>query len=231
MHKSKELIAEIQARETSPQAYPRSLQENALVRIEGILETCRTMDSQRHEKLLTKEGPRGITVHPDPKHKSLLEEILRPSLDDHLKEPYSIDFAFHQNKFPYGIHTDSGYDENEQIYKQGIIPLDVSPKEASVYTVIFKEKVYHSTGFPLKDTSVIVRGCSVEPLQNMSGHTEKIESYLLPPEASQLTVALPFKWKRGSMAIWDRAHLHCSSLFAEAGIESKTGLMWITRRV
>jgi|GEM_PF-3007622 len=223
MQKSKQMIEAIQAFEAWPKAYGKCLPEELLQELEKVQETCQSMDSQRHEKLLTKEGPRGITVHPDPENKQRLEELLRPTLDQWLEEKYEIDFAFHQNKFPYGIHTDSGYDENEKIYKQGIIPLCQTPATAKVYTVIFAEKIYHSTGFPLRDPADM-------HVTKYKDYPEKIEPDLLPVEAAELTQALAFEWQRGSLAIWDRAHLHCSSLFDKAGIESKTGLMWIARR-
>jgi hypothetical protein len=223
VQKTPEHIRAIQSHEKSPFVICDAVSPKKLQEIEAVFASCKTIDTQRHEKLFTKQGPRGVTVHPDEAHKSRLEETLRPVLDGYLQEPYEIDFAFHQNKFPYGIHTDSGYDPKELIYKQGIIPLEIKPSLAKVYTVIFAEKVYHSTGFPLRDAKDLYEA----PQDSLD---RAIDPSMLPAEASKLQVAEAFEWKIGSMTIWDRAHLHCSSLFKATGIESKTGLMWITRR-
>ena len=219
-------IKKIQQHETQPLVLSNCLTPQSIQEILLIQKQC-FLDKERcHQKLFKDSIPQGITAHPAPHHHEALSKIVRPVLNKELSLPYEIDFAFHQNKFPYGVHTDSGYEPDELIYKQGIIPLEINPTEHDVYTIIFHQKVYHSYGISLEKISDIQKENWYQPIKNkkQTDHIpldQKFFQFLSP--------ALNFKWKIGDMAIWDRAHLHCSSEFELTGIQEKLGLMWITK--
>jgi len=216
----------IQKHETKPLVLSQCLPHESIRKIMRIQKEC-FLDKERcHQKLFKDQIPQGITAHPSPIHHKNLSDIIRPVLKNELTLPYDIDFAFHQNKFPYGVHTDSGYDPNEMIYKQGIIPLEIHPVLNDVYTIIFEQKVYHSYGISLDKIADIRNELWYQLPKNVSSteHIPLDQKYF-----EYLSPALSFQWKIGDMAIWDRAHLHCSSEFQLTGIKEKLGLMWITK--
>lgn len=239
--KSPDSIKEAQGFESKPEVLKGVFSPKELKKLNEI-KTKAYQDQERcAEKLLSKDKEAlGKMAHPNASLKEQIENIVRPKLKSILTEDYKMEFSFHRNFFPYGIHTDSGYDQNEKIYKQGIIPLEILPQGGEVYTVIFDQKAYHSISYP-KDIETIkalkpnelnqIKSWSKEPIDK-----EELSKYWNDPtntfsKFKGLSVALPFKWQMGSMAIWDRAHLHCSSDFSVHGIEGKWGLMWISRRV
>ncbi|MEO0336418.1 MAG: hypothetical protein AAF202_08485, partial [Pseudomonadota bacterium] len=192
------------------------------------------------KKLLKADGkPLGNMAHPQGEVKEQIEQLLRNKLQGELSEPYGLAFTFHRNYFPYGTHTDSGYDPEEWIYKQGIIPLEVDPVDTKVFTIIFEQKAYHSVSYPGKVETI--RALRPEELAMIEGLTDKtlsdeeLTDYFQGKQDSErfrgFQVALPFEWKLGNMALWDRSHLHCSSDFECHGVNGKLGLMWISWRL
>lgn len=239
--KSTQSIKEIQSFESKPQSFKKVFTPTELKAINQIKEEAYLDEARCAEKLLSKNKQAlGKMAHPNPALKIRIENILRPKLSSILTEDYELDFSFHRNFFPYGIHTDSGYDQDEAIYRQGIIPLEVSPTGGEVYTVIFDQKAYHSISYP-RDLETI-KALNTEELNQIKSWSkaavdkEVFSRYWNDPQEDfqafeGLSIALPFKWEMGSMAVWDRAHLHCSSDFSVHGVKGKWGLMWISRRL
>tara|TARA_Y100000590_G_scaffold466313_1_gene641253 strand:+ start:2116 stop:2859 length:744 start_codon:yes stop_codon:yes gene_type:complete len=239
--KSESLIKKIQSWESPPKNLENIFSETDLENLKKIADQCYQTPEWCQEKLIQKTGePLGKMAHPKNEMKLSVESIVKKALNPWLDGTYEMEFTFHKNYFPYGIHTDSGYDPDEKIYKQGIIPLEVYPKNKPVYTVIFEQKSYHSVGFPRdpkvienltqKEKEVLIDFCpgvySPSKMELRKYWDESALNWL-----NGFKIALPFEWKRGSMALWDRAHLHCSSDFEGHGIEGKLGLMWISRRL
>ncbi len=144
------------------------------------------------------------------------------------------DVAFHANKKPYGIHTDSGYDSEELIYKQGIIPLINKPDDKKTHTVILKQKCYHSSSFPnIKEDLKAQKFVELLDFStSLSPETYKKYWKCCPDREKQMrgfTIEHPFEWKIKDTVIWDRSHIHCSSDFEATGVNFKLGLMWISR--
>jgi len=239
--KSIQVIKDIKRFESKPSVLSQIFSSLELDQIRSIRDEAYKDLARCAEKLLSKTSePLGKMAHPNAELKTKLENIIKPKLKDVFTEECEMEFSFHRNLFPYGIHTDSGYDTAEPIYKQGIIPLDVYPADGDVYTVIFDQKCYHSISYP-KDLETI-RSLKPEELEQVkdwseAGSTKEELSKYWEPNKDQfenfkgLSIALPFKWNQGNMAVWDRAHLHCSSDFSISGIEGKSGLMWISRRI
>jgi len=234
------LISEIQRHEAAPQKLENLFSKAELDEIRSIRQEAYQDKSRCSTKLIANSSkPLGHTAHPGPELKKRLENIVRPKLSSHCPEKFEMDFAFHRNLFPYGIHTDSGYDPQEMIYKQGIIPLDVFPNDGEVYTVIFDQKCYHSISYPRKlETIKSLTPEELKQVKDWNSEKTKNEWYKYWEKNEDqfenfngLSIALPFKWKAGNMALWDRAHLHCSSDFSVHKIEGKSGLMWISRKV
>ncbi len=237
--KSKEIISKIISYETKPLTLKNVFNEQELNQIRNVRDDAYKDQSRCAEKLLSDHSePLGKMAHPNSELQSKLEKIIRPKLATHLTENYEMSFSFHRNLFPYGIHTDSGYDQDELIYKQGIIPLDVYPSSADVYTVVFDQKCYHSISYPKNLTTIeTLSEDERSQIHNWSDQFDKAElsKYWESEDDFEnfrgLSISLPFKWILGDMAIWDRAHLHCSSDFSVTNVDGKSGLMWISRRI
>ena len=132
---------------------PNFFSEHDLLQMEQWCEKCAQLPHGTSSRLIDKtQESNDWTRHP---HGKLKEEMnlffkqrIEPLINSTGRLTLSFDFAFHGNQKPYGIHTDAGYDPQEVIFQQGIIPLSFEPKTSSVYTVILDQKCYHSTGFP-----------------------------------------------------------------------------------
>lgn len=239
--KHPELIAKIQKHETQPRCLEGLFTDKELNEIhQAAIETYKHPD-RCNEKLIKESGePLGKMGHPKDDEAQFIEGLLRSKLSPFLPHEYGLAFTFHRNYFPYGTHTDSGYDPKEFIYKQGIIPLEVDPVGQLVHTIIFEQKAYHSVSYPGKLETI--QSLREEELQVIEGFNqdqsiseEELLRYFQGSKDLErfrgFQIALPFKWVRGNMALWDRAHLHCSSDFDNHGIKGKLGLMWISWRL
>ena len=231
----------IQEKESPPRVFQSVFANQELKFLKDIHQRSLEDPANCAEKLLQAKGtPLGQMAHPKGSLKKELEFLFREKLQGILDEPYQMAFSFHRNYFPYGIHTDASYDSQTVIYKQGIVPLEVDPVDAEVYTVIFKQKCYHSISYPNEvETIRALSSKQLKFIEHLSeGESEisdeELEAYW-QGEASKerlkgFSVDLAFRWLPGDMAMWDRSHLHCSSDFAGHGVNGKLGLMWITER-
>ena len=127
---------------------------------------------------------------------------------------------FQESYNPIGLHIDGGFNLNDLIYKQSLIPLTHVGS-----TIIFKNKFYgQSTNFTTdkkelekKDlkygqnirSSEHIGMFGTKPFDTEIHHKfinhEKIENLI------GLEVELIYEWEVGSMLIFDRTNLHCSS--------------------
>ncbi len=143
---------------------------------------------------------------------------------------------FQESYNPIGLHIDGGFNFDDLIFKQSLVPL--TPVGS---TIIFKNRHYgQSTNFTndrkeleKKDLKYGQNKRSNEHLgmygdkpfdkkihQNFLRH-EKIENLV------GLEVELIYEWDVGSMLIFDRTNLHCSSSVIEG---KKIGLTTFTKK-
>lgn len=143
---------------------------------------------------------------------------------------------FQESYNPIGLHIDGGFNLNDLIYKQSLIPL--TPVGS---TVIFKNRYYgQSTNFTIDKDQLGVKklnygqnfrsdkhiGMFGKKPFNKDDHNkflthEKIENLV------GLEIDLVYEWELGSMLIFDRSSLHCSSSKIEG---KKIGLTTFTKR-
>ena len=143
---------------------------------------------------------------------------------------------FQESYNPIGLHIDGGFNLNDIIFKQSLIPLSSVGS-----TVIFRNRYYgESTNFTLdkdelnkKDLKYGQNKRSSEHL-NLFGKTpfdkdlhkkylnhEKIENLV------GLELELIYEWEVGSMLIFDRTNMHCSSSIIKG---KKIGLTTFTKK-
>ena len=137
---------------------------------------------------------------------------------------------------PIGLHVDGGFELKNQIYKQSLIPL--TPVGS---TVIFKNRFYDmSTSFTQDPEELNKKNLSYGQNKRSSEHLnlfgnkpfdkEIHEKYLKHENIDNLKgleVELIYQWEVGSMLIFDRTHLHCSSSVIEG---KKIGIATFTKK-
>jgi hypothetical protein len=157
---------------------------------------------------------------------------------DNLKDEKNEDIVglFQESYNPIGLHVDAGFNNEEIIYKQTLIPL--TPRGG---TVIFKNKFYgNSTNFTINNDELNQKDLkygqnirSSEHLKlyknrpfNKSDH-EKYLKHEKIENLSGLEIDVVYEWEIGSMLIFDRTRLHCSSSFIDG---KKIGLTTFTKK-
>ena len=143
---------------------------------------------------------------------------------------------FQESYNPIGLHIDGGFNLEDLIYKQTLIPL--TPVGS---TVIFKNRFYgQSTNFTIDKKELQKKDLKYGQNKRSSEHLglygnkpfdkdlhkkfinhEKIENL------AGLEVELIYEWEVGSMLIFDRSHLHCSSSIISG---KKIGIATFTKK-
>ena len=157
---------------------------------------------------------------------------------DNLRDEKNEDILglFQESYNPIGLHVDAGFNLNEIIFKQTLIPLTSKGS-----TVIFKNKFYgNSTNFTIDEDELKVKDLKYGQNYRSSEHLkmyekkpfdeEKHEKYLKHEKIENLAgleVDLVYEWELGSMLIFDRTRLHCSSCVIDG---KKIGLTTFTKK-
>ena len=157
---------------------------------------------------------------------------------DNLKDEKNDDVLglFQESYNPIGLHVDAGFNSDEIIYKQTLIPL--TPKGG---TVIFKNKFYgNSTNFTINEEELKKKKLkygqnfrSSEHLKlydNKSFNKSHYEKYLKHEKMENLSgleIDMVYEWELGSILIFDRTRLHCSSCMIDG---KKIGLTTFTKK-
>tara|TARA_B100000700_G_scaffold32973_1_gene31644 strand:+ start:1250 stop:1957 length:708 start_codon:yes stop_codon:yes gene_type:complete len=153
--------------------------------------------------------------------------------DENGKDIYGL---IQESYAPIGLHVDAGFELKNQIYKQSLIPL--TPVGS---TVIFKNRYYGgSTTFTQDPEELKKKNLTYGQNKRSSDHLKlygdkpfdkKIhEKYLRHENIDNLKgleVALIYEWEVGSMLVFDRSHLHCSSSVIDG---KKIGIATFTRK-
>ncbi len=143
---------------------------------------------------------------------------------------------FQESYNPIGLHIDGGFDLENLIYKQTLIPL--TPIGS---TVIFKNRFYgESTNFTLDKKELEIKNLKYGQNKRSSEHIGMYgkkpfdltmhQKYLKHERIENLVgleVELVYQWEVGSMLIFDRTNLHCSSSVIDG---KKIGLTTFTKK-
>ena len=157
---------------------------------------------------------------------------------DNLKDEKNEDILglFQESYNPIGLHVDAGFNLDEIIFKQTLIPLTSKGS-----TVIFKNKFYgNSTNFTIDKDELNVKDLKYGQNFRSSEHIDMYnkkpfdkknhEKYLKHEKIENLAgleVDLVYEWELGSMLIFDRTRLHCSSSVIDG---KKIGLTTFTKK-
>lgn len=157
---------------------------------------------------------------------------------DNLKDENNEDILglFQESYNPIGLHVDAGFNLDEIIFKQTLIPL--TPKGS---TVIFKNKFYgSSTNFTIDENELKIKdlkygqnirsSAHIEMYEKKPFNKEDHEKYLKHEKLENLSgleIDLVYEWELGSILIFDRTRLHCSSSKIDG---KKIGLTTFTKK-
>ncbi len=157
---------------------------------------------------------------------------------DNLKtEDDNIIFGLFQESYnPIGLHIDGGFNFEDLIYKQTLIPL--TPVGS---TVIFKNRFYgQSTNFTIDEKELNTKKLNYGQNKRSNEHIglfgnkkfslDDHKNYLTHEKIENLVgleIELVYEWELGSMLIFDRTNLHCSSSKIEG---KKIGLTTFTKK-
>ena len=154
-------------------------------------------------------------------------------LDENGKDIYGL---IQESYAPIGLHVDAGFEAKSKVYKQSLIPL--TPVGS---TVIFKNRFYEgSTNFTQDPEELKKKNLGYGQNKRSSEHLKlygdkpfdkEIHKKYLNHEnignLKGLEVELIYEWEIGSMLIFDRSHLHCSSSVIEG---KKIGIATFTKK-
>jgi|TARA_B100000945_G_scaffold312057_1_gene306085 hypothetical protein len=143
---------------------------------------------------------------------------------------------FQESYNPIGLHVDAGFNYENLIYRQTLIPLTSVGS-----TVIFKNRFYgSSTNFTLDTKELQKKDLGYGQNRRSSEHIGMYgkqpfdksmhEKYLKHEKIENLAgleIEFVYEWEIGSMLIFDRTNLHCSSSKIEG---KKIGLTTFTKR-
>ncbi len=170
-------------------------------------------------------------------YQSLKKEIGDFKMDNLLDENGKEIFGLIQESYaPIGLHVDGGFELKNEIYKQSLIPL--TPVGS---TVIFKNRYYGgSTNFTQDPEELKKKNLKYGQNIRSSEHLKMYGNKPFDKEIHQkflkhedinnlkgLEVELIYEWEVGSMLIFDRTHLHCSSSVIEG---KKIGIATFTKK-
>ena len=157
---------------------------------------------------------------------------------DNLKDENGNDILglIQESYAPIGLHVDGGFEINNQIYKQSLIPLSSVGS-----TVIFKNRFYEgSTSFTRDPEELNKKNLTYGQNKRSDKHLQMYgdkpfdkriyEKYLQHEDINNLKgleVELIYEWEVGSMLIFDRTHLHCSSSVIDG---KKLGIATFTKK-
>ena len=234
----KNLIDEIKKLETEPKIVKNIFNKKE---IDGFLKLYKDLPITVHNKkqnVIKKRWLQGFNKDLEKIFCDRLEKEIGKFKMDNLKDDEGKDvFGLIQESYaPIGLHVDGGFELNSQIYKQSLIPLSSVGS-----TVIFKNRYYEgSTSFTQDPEELKKKDLKYGQNKRSDIHLrifgekpfdEKIHQKYLQHENIQnlkgLEIELIYEWEVGSMLIFDRTHLHCSSSVIDG---KKIGIATFTKK-
>ena len=234
----REKIEEIKKSESPPKIIKNLYSKEE---IQDFLELYKNLPITTHNKKQNVIKKRWLQGYSEKLEKLFLERLKKEigdfKMDNLLDENGKDVFGLIQESYaPIGLHVDGGFELKNQIYKQSLIPL--TPVGS---TVIFKNRFYEmSTSFTQDPEELKKKNLSYGQNKRSSEHLKlygnkpfdkKIHEQFLKHEnidnLKGLEIELIYEWEVGSMLIFDRTHLHCSSSVIKG---KKIGIATFTKK-
>ncbi len=234
----REKIDEIKKLESTPRVIKNLYSKEE---IEEFLKLYKDLPTTTHNKKQNVIKKRWLQGYNEKLEKLFFERLKNEIGDfkmDNLQDENGKDIygLIQESYAPIGLHVDAGFELKNHIYKQSLIPL--TPVGS---TVIFKNRFYGgSTTFTQDPEELKKKNLSYGQNKRSSEHLKlygdkpfdkKMHEKYLKHESIDnlrgLEVETIYEWEVGSMLIFDRSHLHCSSSVIEG---KKIGLATFTKK-
>ena len=233
-----EKIKEIKKLESPPKVIKDLYNKEEINEFLKLYEDLPTTVHNKKQNVTKKRWLQGYNENLERLFCSKLEKEIGKFRMDNLKDEKGRDiFGLIQESYAtIGLHVDAGFEFKNQIYKQSLIPL--TPVGS---TVIFKNRFYEgSTSFTIDPEELKKKNLNYGQNKRSSEHLklygdkpfnkEIHEKYLKHENIENLKgleVEMIYEWEVGSMLIFDRSHLHCSSSVIEG---KKIGIATFTKK-
>ena len=234
----REKIEEIKKFESAPKVIKNLYNKEE---IEEFLKLYKNLPTTVHNKKQNVIKKRWLQGYNEKLEKLFCERLQKEIGDfkmDNLQDENGKDIygLIQESYAPIGLHVDAGFEAKSKVYKQSLIPL--TPVGS---TVIFKNRFYGgSTNFTQDPEELKKKNLGYGQNKRSSEHLklygdkqfdkEVHEKYLKHENIDNLKgleVELIYEWEVGSMLIFDRSHLHCSSSVIEG---KKIGIATFTKK-
>ena len=228
-------IGEIIKNQSKPRVVKNFFSLSEVIQLHELNEKLPITNHNKEQRAIKKRWIQGYNEKLDTIFKNRLKNEIGDFKFDTLKSEDGSDVLglIQQCYSPLPTHTDTGFNLNDTIYKQTLVPLTPYGQ-----TVIFKNRFYGvATFFTIDEIELIKDSPNLtlaDRCRKSSEHikyaeTKKFNSeihkkYLSHEDINNLNgleVEFIFEWNLGDMLIFDRSHLHASSSNIK---KSKTGI-------
>ena len=235
MHKN---IDQIKQLESSPKIIKNLFSKNEIEEFIKLYKKLPTTVHNKKQNVIKKRWLKDYNMELEnlfyKKVKNEIGDFKMDNLKDEKNE--NILGLFQESYNHIGIHVYAGFNSDEIIYKQTLIPLTSKGS-----TVIFKNKFYgSSTNFTIDENDLKVKDLKYGQNFRSSDHLkiyeqkpfnkDDYEKYLKHEKIDNLSgleIDLVYEWELGSILIFDRTRLHCSSSLIDG---KKIGLTTFTKK-
>ena len=235
MHKN---IEEIKKLEGSPKIIKNLFNKNELEKFLKLYQDLPTTVHNKKQNVIKKRWLKNYSSELESLFYNKVKNEIGDFKMDNLKDENNDDILglFQESYNPIGLHVDAGFNLDEIIFKQTLIPLTSKGS-----TVIFKNKFYgNSTNFTIDESELKVTdlkyGQNIRSSEHLNLYKKKPfnkenhQKYLKHEKIENLEgleIDIVYEWEMGSMLIFDRTRLHCSSSLIDG---KKIGLTTFTKK-
>tara|TARA_Y100001958_G_C21236829_1_gene563462 strand:+ start:697 stop:1404 length:708 start_codon:yes stop_codon:yes gene_type:complete len=235
MHKN---LEEIKKLEGSPKVIKNLFNKNELERFLKLYQDLPTTVHNKKQNVIKKRWLKNYSSELESLFYNKVKNEIGEFKMDNLKDENNDDILglFQESYNPIGLHVDAGFNLDEIIFKQTLIPLTSKGS-----TVIFKNKFYgNSTNFTIDENELKVTdlkyGQNIRSSEHLNLYKKKPfnkenhQKYLKHEKIENLEgleIDIVYEWEMGSMLIFDRTRLHCSSSLIDG---KKIGLTTFTKK-
>ena len=235
MHKN---IDKIKKLEGSPQVIKNIFSKSEIEKFLNLYQELPTTVHNKKQNVIKKRWLKNYSEELETIFYERVKNEIGDFKMDNLKDEKSDDILglFQESYNPIGLHVDAGFNLDEIIFKQTLIPLTSKGS-----TVIFKNKFYgNSTNFTIDESELKVKDLKYGQNIRSSEHLKMYEKKPFNKEdhknflqhekienLSGLEIDLVYEWELGSLLIFDRTRLHCSSSLIDG---KKIGLTTFTKK-
>ena len=232
------LISEMKRQESSPKVIKNFFNEKEIQEFLKLYQILPITVHNKKQNVIKKRWLQGYNIDLEKIFRERLEKEIGLFKMDNLKDEEGRDILglIQESYAPIGLHVDGGFELKNQIYKQTLIPLSSVGS-----TVIFKNRYYGgSTNFTQDPIELAKKDLNYGQNKRSDIHLKMYgnkpfdktihQKYLQHEDINNLKgleVELIYKWEVGSILIFDRTHLHCSSSIIEG---KKIGIATFTKK-